>query len=505
MTSHKNFPWYALLIAIYGPLALLAENSDEVGLFAANRTVLVMVLGELLLLFLLSRIYRDWHKAGVVAALLTVMALAYGHIYSLLEKTTILGVIIGRHRYLLIIWTFFVVLVFYLASKAEQSLAFEKMLKPVSLFLLIFVVIRLGGHFLELKTENLLNRTGQTYRVSQTNAPDVYYIILDAYGGQEVLSNDFDVDTTEFLDTLRSMGFVVPGCSQSNYAHTHLSLASSLNFDYLDNLGDDFVPGNKGWAGLANLIRNSKVRFFFEERGYQSVAFETGYAWTEWSDADLFIKSGESFFSRNLTSFEALFLHTTIGVVAVDFKWIPEPQQNMQHYDLILSNLKELKDLSRVNGPKFVFTHLVIPHHPFVFDANGEYRRDPSLSPAFENYTDEEYYNGYRQQVMFIDAQILEVVESILSNSEHKPIIIIQGDHGPSHAGEEARMSILNAYYFPDDYVRQLSAGITPVNTFRIILNTYFDQDLPLLQDISYFSKNADPYSYTVIPNECTP
>jgi hypothetical protein len=164
-----------------------------------------------------------------------------------------------------------------------------------------------------------------------------------------------------------------------------------------------------------------------------------------------------------------------------------------------------LEKLPGEDGPKFVFAHLVIPHHPFVFNSDGTYRRDPSLSPAFENYTDEEYYNGYRQQVMFINDRILRIVDGILSNSEQPPIIIIQGDHGPSHADREARMSILNAYYLPDGPVDQLDAGITPVNTFRVILTAYFGQNLPMLPNISYLSKTADPYAYTVIPKECKP
>jgi len=189
----------------------------------------------------------------------------------------------------------------------------------------------------------------------------------------------------------------------------------------------------------------------------------------------------------------------------VDFGLMPEPQRAAQHYEMILSNLNALEKLPAEGSPKFVFAHLVVPHHPFVFGPDGEYRRDPSLSPAFDNYTDEEYYNGYRQQVMFIDGRILNIVESILQNSKQSPIIIIQGDHGPSNAGEEARMSILNAYYLPEDPSYQLDTHITPVNTFRVILNTYFEQNLPILSDVSYFSKNADPYSYTVIPNECEP
>jgi hypothetical protein len=44
---------------------------------------------------------------------------------------------------------------------------------------------------------------------------------------------------------------------------------------------------------------------------------------------------------------------------------------------------------------------------------------------------------------------------------------------------------------------------ITPVNTFRIIFNTYFGQNIPLLEDVSMYSSYEDPFRYKLIPNTC--
>ena len=497
------------LIAIYPPLALLAENINEVGYFAANRTIIFSTLGALLLLVSFAKVYKDWQKAGFATSLLILLFLSYGHVYSLLEKVEIAGFLVGRHRYLLVVWTLLVAFVLYLAGRIQQLSIFEEALGVISIALVAFAVIRL---FTFSFAEWNAVRDGASDQsvpqfaqidISDGKHPDVYYIILDAYGRSDVLANSFGVDTSGFLESLRSRGFFVGSCSQSNYAHTHLSLASSLNYSYLDDLGSDFVPGNKSWSNLNSLIRNGAVRQFFEGKDYKVIAFETGFGWTEWQDADLFFERKDSFFSKNLTGFEMLFLYTTVFAISFDLDWIPEIQQNIQHYELIGSNLDVLENLATEDGPKFIFAHLVIPHHPFVFDENGGYRRDTSLSPAFENYSEEEYREGYSQQVTFLNARILEVVDVILSKSDRQPVIIIQGDHGPSHAGEQARMSILNAIYLPDISTEQLQNDITPVNTFRVVLNGYFDLNLPILPDRSYFSKNADPYAYTEIPKTC--
>ena len=49
------------------------------------------------------------------------------------------------------------------------------------------------------------------------------------------------------------------------------------------------------------------------------------------------------------------------------------------------------------------------------------------------------------------------------------------------------KMSILNAYHLPDGGDQLLYDTITPVNTFRLILNHYLNGDYDLLEDISWY------------------
>ncbi len=106
--------------------------------------------------------------------------------------------------------------------------------------------------------------------------------------------------------------------------------------------------------------------------------------------------------------------------------------------------------------------------------------------------TQQEYINGYRDQVEYVDKAMEKVITDILSHSTPAPIIIIQGDHGPGayldwnsveKTNLDERMSILNAYYFPGGHSGSLYASITPVNSFRVLFNEYFGMDYPLLAD----------------------
>jgi len=146
---------------------------------------------------------------------------------------------------------------------------------------------------------------------------------------------------------------------------------------------------------------------------------------------------------------------------------------------------------------------LVIPHQPFVFGPQGE----PFVIPEKVHkgqtyYTERDYRLGYVNQIQFISDRISQVLKGIIENSSIPPIIIIQGDHGPSHYDKATRMSILNAYYFPG-VQPELYSQITPVNSFRLLFSTYFGEDLTLLEDVSYYSEYPEAYQFEAIPNQC--
>jgi hypothetical protein len=164
-----------------------------------------------------------------------------------------------------------------------------------------------------------------------------------------------------------------------------------------------------------------------------------------------------------------------------------------------LYTLDQLDDLSYIPGPKFVFVHIVAPHPPYVFGPTGG-----PVEPAEVGTTKtQEGASHYRDQAMYISSRMQEIVPKIIASSTQPPIIVIQGDHGPTVASSpRARMGNLNAYFLPGAETL-VYPTITPVNTFRVIFNTYFGQNLELLDDVSLYSEYTDPFRFKVIPNSC--
>jgi hypothetical protein len=497
----QSFPLHPFLFAIYPIIALLAFNISEVDFSSGFRPLLFSILLGSLLISVSYWIYRDWRRTALLATILLILFFSYGHVYILLKGINLNGLYTFRHRTLIPIWFGLGALMVWWASrKSLNILSATYTLNIVGLFLLTLPIIQLISFSIQSKISqtDAEQNTSALSLEAPSQPPDIYYIILDGYGRADVLKNEYEYENSEFLNTLRDVGFFIADCSLSNYAQTQLSLSSSLNFNYIDALSDRFVSGSDDRTGLDTLIHHSAARESLEKAGYKTVAFATGFLATEWTDADYFLGPGYSW--GELNEFESLLMETTFARLIQDGNRFGMQTSGSERFRArTLFALEKLDKLSYIKGPKFVFVHLVIPHPPYVFGPTGG-----PVEPAEVGTTKtQEGASHYRDQAIYISSRMMEIVPKIIANSTTPPIIVIQGDHGPTVASSpRARMSNLNAYFLPG-VNSSIYSTITPVNTFRIIFNEYFNQNLELLEDISLYSDYTDPFNFKVIQNSC--
>jgi hypothetical protein len=508
----KRIAFHPLLISLFPVLTLLAHNIEQVKPSVALRSLAVSLAGAAVFYLLLRLVCRDWKRSAILATIVLVWFFSYGHIYDAVKNVQIAGLLVGRHGFLFPVWLLTLALASWWAVKklkdtAAMTLAFNGIAFAI-LILPLFQIVRF-----EIRSRQTWQDSSQAIAASGIRIPegslppDIYYIILDSYARGDILQSEFGYDNTPFLDDLAEMGFYVADCSLSNYSHTDLSLASSLNFDYLPALGDRFVSTNTNRSDLWPLIRHGAARKMLEELGYTSIAFETGYYWTGWYDADHFLSPphqgtlSDLFTTGGLNSFEVMYLRSTAGLLLVDFaqklglpqKLVPDVDYpNRAHRELELYVLGQLQfdRVPSLQSPKLVFVHLVVPHPPNVFGPNGENVVVPDSDKM-----------GYRDQVIYISKQIKTIVKDIIDRSDHPPVIVLQGDHGSVQLRGEAHMAILNAYYLPGVDPSRLYASISPVNTFRVIFDQYFGGQFPLLEDVSYLSTRTTPYKFNIVTN----
>jgi hypothetical protein len=495
----QHFPLHPFLFAVYPVLALLAFNISEVDLSSGFRpaTVAFVVVG--FLAFILRLVHRDWRRAAFSLTIILILFYSYGHIYILLKGVNVDGFYLFRHRILILIWVGGGLLILrQVWRKPINVAAATYVLNVVGLFLLILPSFQLISYFLQSRVSQAAQNT-QTLDLKVGNGPpDIYYIILDGYGRADVLKDEYGYDNSDFLNTLRDWGFYVADCSQSNYAQTQMSLASSLNFNYIDALSNRFTPDRDDRTGLDALIRHSAVRESLEAAGYKTVAFATGFIATELTDADYFLGPQQTV--GKLNEFEYLLMETTFARLIQDGGRLGRQNSGSELFrERTLFALDRLDELSYIKGPKFVFVHLIVPHPPYVFGPTG----GPIESSVVGTTRSEQEGLRYRDQAIYISNRMLEIVPKIIASSTRPPIIVIQGDHGPTiPSSPQQRMRNLNVYYLPEANA-PIYSTITPVNSFRIIFNTYFGQNLPLLEDVSYYSNYDDPFRFKPVPNSC--
>jgi len=329
--------------------------------------------------------------------------------------------------------------------------------------------------------------------------PDIYYVILDGYGRADVLEEVYHHDNSGFLDDLAQRGFFVASKSRSNYCQSLLSLASSLNLTYLDDLASQAGVESDNRRPLIRMVRDSQVVRFLKQYGYRFVTFASGYTGTEIREADIYVTP-----RWTLSDFQNVLILTT-PVPMMLRGW-----QYDVHRDRISYTFEHVASVTEMASPNFILVHIVAPHPPFVFDEKGGAIHPNRIFTLGDgnHYTGwssrEEYVASYRGQLIYVNRKIEEMVDAIISNSPEPPVIILQADHGPGSMLDwrdpdktnfKERMSIFNAYYLPGGN-EQLYEEITPVNTFRVILNKYFGTDLELLADRSYFSTWTRPYQF---------
>jgi len=464
-------------------------------LFAViGMAVIITGLGTLIL--------RSFEKAALIATILAVFVFSYGHL-----ETAITGSKETGSFLFLVIWAAILIICLLLAILTRRSLvSLTRILNLIGAVLICVQVAQAGYVLINNPKTNHTELNVPKISGIGAERPDIYYIILDGYARADILDEIFDYDNSEFVNFLQEQGFYVADSSHANYCQTLLSLTSTLNMDYVGNLGD-FNAEMEDRNPLCERLQNNRVFAFLRKIGYEVTAFDVGYEFTELKNADRYISS-----SWITGEFANILISTTpLSIIFGD---------RLSPYDLHRSKIEftldNLADVGDNNKPDFIFTHILAPHPPFVFEADGSPTRPnrPFCMQDGSHYYDkggtlDEYLTGYTEQLSYLNRRIMGVIDSLLSGNEaNRPIIILHSDHGPgtqfSWVGSaktnlRERFSILNAVYLPDKKYQSFYDNISPVNLFRAVLRDYFGADIDNLDDLSFYSPWKYPFAFVPI------
>jgi len=429
----------------------------------------------------------------------------YGHIYILFDELQKKSDF--PHIVLIIPGLVLFALGSYFFIRTKKSLNKPtKIVNVIAAFLVIISLLGTGEYFLTAGFSNEILSEGpleiSISPSSTDNLPDVYYIILDGYAGSKSLKQILNYDNSEFTDFLKNKGFYMAAESYSNYRATKISIPTTLNMNYVTNLseikGIDFTEGKE----LIKISRDNEVIKNFKSKGYTTYAIEAGSKPTNsMKNIDFRLCTIKN---DAVSDFNLMLIRTSI-LNPIHVELFSNEQR-----DRILCGFTELAKMAlRDDSPKFVLAHLMIPHRPYLFDANGE-----PVNPKLLTLDDEgdiamgtweaDLYLGH---LKFVNLKMKEVI-SKLTDTNDPPVIIIQSDHGMRGTEKQdtyeyeyvlRTFNNFKAYYFPKVGQNIEFETTSPVNSFRVLFNLYFGDEYDLLEDRIYLAPLKKPYQFTDI------
>lgn len=504
------------LAAEFPLLVYWAANLGQIRPSVAVKPALWILLITWTLFSLFTLILRNLTKSTLLMLLFVLLFFTYGHIMNILESAFpaagafITSLVLTCYGLLFLVGTF---LILRLKHFPDNLLTYFQIIFAI---LVLFNVAQI--FFFDPRiTSNPGITTLKVNNTLQTGSkPDIYFIILDAYARDDIISSVYGYDNSAFLKELTSRGFYIPSCALSNYDKTPASVPAVLNLNYLNQMGIPDTALDDLSAHQIDLILNNQADKIFSGLGYQTVTTRGFGAFDDIQDSDIYLNyftfqsKPDELADRN---FAYLFIKTTLLRIVFDGAQTrtatiagsaTEPHSAaIDASGLAYTNadfwyhqtnyvFESLAEIPKKTGNYFVYAHINSPHEPYVYDSDGNFLFDDDTKDDKDLYS---------YAVSYLDGQVLNLVDTLIKDSDVPPIIILQADHGTHYyvTGIDNH-KILSAYYLPGDISLPPYDTITPVNNFRLILHDYFDPTVKLLPD-TIFVKGAQ--GYREVPASC--
>lgn len=476
-------PFFIFLFPVFFVFHGYTFNYDSVPALDALVLTMEYIASAIIITAAFWLYYRNLFQAGFMALSLMACFFFFGNIQDVL-KASFPGSLFSRYRFIILTGLLLLILVFVAIKRSRRYLPGLNLYFNLLFLMLIF--LDAGSLLMKIPTVNRnksFNAAAEGFISCDTCArPDIFFIVPDQYTGNKALKEVFHFDNSLFEHELEERGFHVTKNTTSNYNLTPFSMASVLNMKYIS-----LHKGRQNFSTIGysyGFIRNSPVIKFLQSMHYDFYNnsifdFEgrPAHKYTAFLPYGINMITSSTLFTRLKND---LVMDVARGKFGERFR--VEELYEFLHFNENILNLTDTIASKKAANPKFVYTHLVMPHYPYYFDSKGQ-------PLPVEKLTGQTRANAqdYVEYLQYTNKKLLQLVDQILSGSSRAPIIILLADHGFRHPGEGIDRKYdfinLNAVYFPNKNYNLFYDGMSNVNQFRVIFNTYFNQHLPLLKD----------------------
>ncbi|HET9459627.1 MAG TPA: hypothetical protein VFO51_06580 [Sphingomicrobium sp.] len=407
-----RIPLGGVAIALIVALTLWRPNMNRLGYEHALPTVAVVVAIAAATTVALRYMLGGWARAGIAASLLAAVTF-----YSVPIARAV-----GGSHYLAAIVLAIVVAALLLARRIPGGEAAIALNGKLNILLTAFAVflstsIAFQQIRLEMARPDIDPQFAELEGNAAPNSPDVWHILFDRYASNEVLAQRYGFDNRPFLAELEKRGFTVGSGNFSNYQRTAHSVATTLNGASLDRLARSVDGSSNDWVPIYRAIAANEATKFFDRNDYRTV-----FAGTWWSPTRK-LNTHELISYRALPELGRLILDQSIIGAALRWGALPYGDGRREQCERENAKFRELKKLAGSNGRNYVFAHFLVPHPPFVLNADGSCRTLNQARAASRR-------DNYVAQVEYVNRQMIRLVDSILAGPGDE-VIVVHSDEGP--------------------------------------------------------------------------
>lgn len=440
----------------------------------------------LLLALVFFILYKDFIKAGLVAFSIMIYNLFFGNIHDLF-KSIFKDSLVTKYGFIFTATIiFFILFIIWLKKNKKNLVGIIKYLNWLFLLFIILDTANLALKIIKKKKPEVVSIPKDFTDCDTCYKPDIYLIVADEYANTRQLKETLNFDNSAFERDLKNRGFHIIENARSNYNSTPFSIASLMTMNYIDYLGNKFDDNklNKAYAQInENVLTRWLQRQNYQIKNHSVFHFDNI---PNPVNSSFFITGTDLFTSKTLL---ARFNKDLRFNFITRFKIKSEINKFVQDKldkEAVLIN-KTIKEVNRKSDkPRFVYLHTMMPHFPYLMDKDGN--ADYSASFLESNRFNQAGYIGYLQYSNKIFLQLIDKIQSASPTA----IIIFMGDHGFRHleGNNSGHFMNFNSIYLPDKNYSRFYDGMSLVNEFRILLNTQFNQHLPILKDSTIFLQN---------------
>ena len=478
-------PVFFLFLPVFFVLHGIRENAGFVSLEDSLPLLGIYMIAALVLYALCWLLFRDRIKAALGCFVLLCFHFFFGAFHDTL-KLLLGGSFFTRYVFLLPALLILLVYIFYRIKRTQNLLL--KTSRFLTVLLLLLIVME--AVLLVIPARKPITDAARFSSCDTCSKPDIYLVVMDEYAGHQALQDLFEFDNGEFEQQLRQRGFYVANNSRSNYNYTPFSMASMLNMEYLELKNTDRDQPDLNYA--FRMINRNDVQNQLEANGYEFYNHSVfNLPGRPAPVEETFIPAKTRLFtSQTLVSR----LYRDLGYhLVVTLKIRSVIEDNAYHE---LRNNTRLYELTRQvatttsTHPRFVYTHLMMPHYPYYFDRTGKAMDPNRVLPEANNINRKDYIEYLR----YTNQKILSLADHLLKSGSKPPVIIIMSDHGFRHFREPVEKKYhfmnLNSIYLPGGNYEGFYDSVSNVNQFRILFNSLFKTQYPLLKDSSIYLKD---------------